>query len=123
MSKSEKAILRFARYLLVWALLVVGLGSCFKPPLCTVPGCHVRYKHPHQGVVFRGQPWYKLNQNPKTGQGYTTIRENTKKRKLMKEDGRKNKNAPTINGRGQGPESSGSSGGNPSGSGAENNPK
>ncbi len=56
--------------------------------------------------MFRGQKWYKLNQNPKTGQDYTTIRENTKKRKLLKDEG-KYKNSPTIKGRGQGPEPTG----------------
>lgn len=50
------------------------LSSCYLTiPRCKIDACHVRQRHIHRGVEFRGLPWYYLNQNPKTGEGYPEI--------------------------------------------------
>jgi hypothetical protein len=53
----------------------IGVGFTFNSRLyipigrgnCPIPSCHVRKKHMHDGVEFRGQPWYKM-QNPHIGE-------------------------------------------------------
>lgn len=55
--------------------LEVGVGFTFNSRLyipigrgnCPIPSCHVRKRHTHEGVEFRGQPWYKM-QNPHIGE-------------------------------------------------------
>lgn len=63
----------------------VGVGFTFNSRLyipvgrgnCPIPSCHVRKKHTHDGVEFRGQPWYKM-QNPHIGEKLP-YRKNTEK--------------------------------------------
>ena len=53
----------------------IGVGFTFNSRLyipigrgnCPIISCHVRKKHVHDGVEFRGQPWYKM-QNPHIGE-------------------------------------------------------
>ncbi len=53
----------------------IGVGFTFNSRLyipigrgnCPILSCHVRKKHMHEGVEFRGQPWYKM-QNPHIGE-------------------------------------------------------
>ncbi len=52
-------------------LLVIGaLSACAFYPRCPIPGCHVRMIHAHNKKYFRGEPWWKRNQNPKVGQDF-----------------------------------------------------
>jgi hypothetical protein len=75
--------MRFYHFLLC-VLLVTGLSqSCAVHKLCPSPGCQVRMLHAHNGVTFRGQPWWKpKKQNPKVGQTYVY----TKDKNLIKKD-------------------------------------
>lgn len=53
----------------------IGIGFTYNSRLyiqvgrgnCPIPSCHVRKKHKHEGTIFRGQPWYKM-QNPHIGE-------------------------------------------------------
>lgn len=56
------------RFLLIVAVLFQA--SCAAHKLCPIPGCQVRMLHSHNGVTFRGQPWWRQKQNPKVGQKY-----------------------------------------------------
>ena len=49
---------------LVCALLVVAAAGC---RTCPIESCHVRKVHLHNGVKYRGQPLWKM-QNPAIGQ-------------------------------------------------------
>lgn len=66
--------MRLKIHTILFAMLMMGLSSCgcftFSPPRCRVDGCHVRMIHAHGGQDFRGQPFWKRNQNPKVGQGF-----------------------------------------------------
>jgi hypothetical protein len=66
MAKVIKSLL----YLALAGFIIISGQSCIRYKLCPIPGCEVRMLHQHQGVTFRGQPWWKLNQNPKTGDKY-----------------------------------------------------
>ncbi len=64
---------------LFWALL----SGCSAYHLCPVPSCQVKMLHAHNGVTFRGQPWWRLKkQNPKVGQNYVF----TKDKNLIKKE-------------------------------------
>ena len=70
--------------LVICLLLVLGLAqSCALHKLCPIPGCQVRMLHAHNGVTFRGQPWWRSKkQNPKVGQQYVY----TKDKNLIKKE-------------------------------------
>ncbi len=64
-------------------LLTLMSSSCAVHSLCPIPGCQVRLLHAHNGVTFRGQPWWKpKKQNPKVGQHYVF----TKDKNLIKKE-------------------------------------
>lgn len=64
-------------------LLTMMTSSCAVHSLCPIPGCQVRLLHAHNGVTFRGQPWWKpKKQNPKVGQHYVY----TKDKNLIKKE-------------------------------------
>lgn len=66
-------------FILLW--LATAISSCSALRLCPVPGCQVRMEHAHNGVTFRGQPWWRIKkQNPKVGQAYVY----TKDKNLIK---------------------------------------
>lgn len=51
--------------------------------LCPIPGCQVHMLHAHNGVTFRGQPWWRSKKlNPKVGQNYVY----TKDQNLIKKE-------------------------------------
>ncbi len=61
------------RRLAQWALLLACAGllsACFtfKPPRCRVAGCRTEMIHTHEGKEYRGEPFWKPNQNPRIGQ-------------------------------------------------------
>lgn len=63
--------------LLLVAALVFFSPGCSKIPLCKYPGCKVRMIHSHAGASYRGQPWWRKNQNPKIGQKYYGLKDTT----------------------------------------------
>lgn len=64
-------------------LLTAFSPSCSVVKLCPVPGCQVRLLHAHNGVTFRGQPWWRHKKlNPKVGQSYVY----TKDQNLIKKE-------------------------------------
>lgn len=66
------------KYLIFLVLVVfIGLSSCSLYKLCPIPGCQVRMLHAHQGVTFRGQPWWRPKKmNPKVGEQYVYTKDN-----------------------------------------------
>ncbi len=64
-------------FVLVLAWISLGLESCAKIPLCRYPGCKVRMVHSHAGASYRGQPWWRKNQNPRIGQKYYGLKDTT----------------------------------------------
>jgi hypothetical protein len=56
--------------ILVFLLVLGTFTSCAFYPRCPIPGCHVRMIHAHNKKYFRGEPWWKRNQNPKVGQDF-----------------------------------------------------
>lgn len=60
---------KLKRFLLVVSTAVV-CQSCYLYPRCPIPGCHVRMVHQHNKQSFRGEPWWRLNQNRKQGQDF-----------------------------------------------------
>ncbi len=54
--------------LLSAGVLLSLLSSC---RTCPIESCHVRKKHTHEGVVYRGQPLWK-KQNPQIGEKIRT---------------------------------------------------
>lgn len=69
---------------LVWFICVLAvLPGCSVHKLCPIPGCQVRLLHSHNGVTFRGQPWWRFKKmNPKVGQEYVY----TKDKNLIKKE-------------------------------------
>jgi len=67
--------------MLILAMASVFINSCAKMPLCRYPGCKVRMIHAHAGVSYRGQPWWRKNQNPRIGQKYYGLKDTTVPRK------------------------------------------
>ncbi len=55
--------------ILVLSFLLTGCFA-FSPKKCKMQGCQVRMVHAHGGQEFRGQPFWKRNQNPKIGQDF-----------------------------------------------------
>lgn len=49
-------------------LFVAGVASC---KTCPIVSCHTRKVHFHDGVKYRGQPWFK-KQNPAIGEKIKT---------------------------------------------------
>ena len=53
----------------------IGIGFTYNSRLyiqvgrgnCPILSCHVRKKHLHEGIEYRGQPWYKM-QSPHVGE-------------------------------------------------------
>lgn len=73
--------LAFLACFFVLANLLFSGCSAFR--LCPIPSCQVRMLHAHNGVTFRGQPWWRLKkQNPKVGQEYVF----TKDKNLLKKE-------------------------------------
>jgi len=59
--------------ILAFAFVVISFmeTSCSAYKLCPIPGCQVHLLHAHNGVTFRGQPWWRIKKlNPKVGQYY-----------------------------------------------------
>lgn len=92
---------------LLFVLLLLGSSSCGVHKLCPIPGCQVRMLHSHNGVTFRGQPWWRMKkQNPKVGQHYVYTKDRNLiekeywwSRKKKKEDDKKTSSLPGIKAR------------------------
>lgn len=65
-------------------LFLFWMGSaCSVYQLCPIPNCQVRMLHAHNGVTFRGQPWWRPKKlNPKVGDSYVY----TKDQNLIKKE-------------------------------------
>lgn len=61
------------RFLTVILMLFICNACYLTVPRCKIKACNIRMIHIHRGVNFRGLPWWKLNQNPKTGEGFPDI--------------------------------------------------
>ena len=93
-------------FYLLLLLTLLGPMACSVHKLCPIPGCQVRMLHSHNGVTFRGQPWWRQKQNPKVGQTYVYSKDKnlikkeywwTKKKK--KEEEKKSSILPGIKAR------------------------
>lgn len=75
--------MRFGILICVWLFIWVLMPGCSAFRLCPIPNCQVRMLHAHNGVTFRGQPWWRMKkQNPKVGQEYVY----TKDKNLIKKE-------------------------------------
>lgn len=75
--------MKFRIWVVIFLMLAGLNSSCSVYNLCPVPGCQVRLLHAHNGVTFRGQPWWRSKKmNPKVGQDYVY----TKDQNLIKKE-------------------------------------
>ena len=66
----KKSVQRFLTAILV--ILLCNACHIFVPR-CKIKACNIRMMHIHRGVNFRGLPWWRLNQNPKTREDFPDI--------------------------------------------------
>jgi hypothetical protein len=68
-------LLKYLPIALLLASLSLLPAACSRIPLCKYPGCKVRMVHSHAGASYRGQPWWRKNQNPRIGQKYFGLKD------------------------------------------------
>ena len=79
MNKSATITIAAGRRPFFYVLLLVSfwLGGC---RTCPMESCHVRKVHMHNGVRYRGQPFWKM-QNPAIGEKIKVNSEGNNKRR------------------------------------------